>query len=259
LALAPNGPEQIADLSAADDPSSATFFIDDWINFEQAAGAQGNFQGASANTNQQVQDAPIPGIPGTAGGTDNIAAEALSFVEFPTAGLYQMGVNSDDGFRVTVVTNEGDNSLLDPNALELGVFNGGRGAADSLFTFAVQEPGVYPLRLIWYEGGGGANVEWFTVNEDNSLALINGEQPGALKAYRTRTGTPGPFVPQPEDPGTGGDVGISIEDNGDGTATLTWGGNLQAADAVTGPYADEAGTSPMSITPTEPARYFRAQ
>ena len=61
-------------------------------------------------------------------------------------------------------------------------FNAGRGAADTIFGFAVPEAGVYPMRLIWYEGGGGANVEWFTVGSDGTKTLINAE--GGLKAYR---------------------------------------------------------------------------
>ena len=46
----------------------------------------------------------IPGIPGNSVGypTDNIAAEVITYIEFPIPGYYTMGVNSDDGFKVTL-------------------------------------------------------------------------------------------------------------------------------------------------------------
>jgi len=43
-----------------------------------------------------------PGIPGSTGSTENYASEFTTYVQFPTAGYYRMGVNSDDNFRVTV-------------------------------------------------------------------------------------------------------------------------------------------------------------
>jgi hypothetical protein len=51
------------------------------------------------------QDGPMPGIPGTDNTSDynywNIAAGFQSYVVFPSPGMYYMGVNSDDGFRLT--------------------------------------------------------------------------------------------------------------------------------------------------------------
>lgn len=259
LALAPNGPENLADLSLADDPDNATFYVD-WINFEQAGGTAGNFQSGATDLNLQVQDGFIPGIPGSASAeTDNIAGEVTTFVEFPDAGLYEMGVNSDDGFRVTIATSEGDNSLTDPEALQLGVFSGGRGASDTLFSFVIAEPGVYPMRVIWYEGTGGANIEWFTVDANGGRALVNGEQPGALRAYRTRSGAPGPFVPQP-DPPVAVEISVSIINNGDGTVTITWeGGNLESSDTVDGGYTAVAGSSPLTVDASGAATFYRVQ
>jgi hypothetical protein len=94
------------------------------------------------------------------------------------AGIYHMGVNSDDGFRVTPAT-----SVTDPNnSTVLGFFNGGRGSADTMFDFIVQEDGLYPMRLIWEEGGGDANVEWFVQSlVDNSFIPINDE---SIKAFQ---------------------------------------------------------------------------
>jgi hypothetical protein len=46
-------------------------------------------------------DYNMPGIPGNSGYYGCFAAGFQTYVVFPTAGFYRMGVNSDDGFRVT--------------------------------------------------------------------------------------------------------------------------------------------------------------
>jgi hypothetical protein len=111
-------------------------------------------------------------FPGYTGPQDMFCFELLTYVEL-RAGIYHMGVNSDDGFRVTPAT-----SVSDPNnSMVLGFFNGGRGSADTMFDFIVQEDGLYPMRLIWEEGGGDANVEWFVQSlVDNSFIPINDDR-----------------------------------------------------------------------------------
>lgn len=46
-------------------------------------------------------DFTLPGIPGQTIRSDNLAAAFDSWVIFPTAGFYVLGVNSDDGFRLS--------------------------------------------------------------------------------------------------------------------------------------------------------------
>jgi hypothetical protein len=94
-----------------------------------------------------------------------------------------MGVNSDDGFKVTVAP--GQPSI---GGLVLGQFNDGRGASDTLFSFVVEEDGFYPFRLLWFEGNGGANCEWFSVDGAGNKTLINGTEANSIKAFRTGTG-----------------------------------------------------------------------
>jgi len=152
----------------------------DVINWNQDApdGAQaGNF-GA---------EEPIPGI--GANGTDNIAAEITAVLQLP-AGLTTLVVNSDDGFRVTA----GQNPAA-ANATELGVFSGGRGAADTAFQVSVPTAGFYPIRLIWYEGGGGANVEFFSITPTGQRILVNDlTNPNAIKAFRETSVPRGPIL-----------------------------------------------------------------
>ncbi len=151
------------------------------------------------NAGHITPDAQFPGIAGTTLSSDNFAMEALAYVELP-AGIVAMGVNSDDGFRVSPAT-----GVTDPNnSIVLGEFDGGRGSSDSVFLIDVPQAGLYPMRLTWVQGGGGASVEWWTVDCFNGYRAINAN-PG-FKAYRQSVRN----VPS-----------LSIVRSG-GTATITW-------------------------------------
>ena len=90
-------------------------------------------------------DVQYPGLPGTNGSTINFALEAITYL-YLTPGAYTFGVNSDDGFQLT------------SGAVQVGVFDAGRGAADTLFSFVVTQTGYYPFRLVYFQGGGGASL-----------------------------------------------------------------------------------------------------
>ncbi len=90
----------VADMTTAVDGAFNVNLVN-W-NQDYATAEIGNFQ---TSTTPSRPDAPIPGIPGTGNttyNTDNIAAELIAYIELPAAGFYQMGVNSDDGFRVAL-------------------------------------------------------------------------------------------------------------------------------------------------------------
>jgi hypothetical protein len=169
----------------AAEPSPATapieFVISRVINLNQDSSEQGNF----------VPDELMPGIPGTQGGTDNIAAEVLTWLELPV-GETIMGVNSDDGFRVTI----GGGSPTDPFGVKVGEYDSGRGAADTIFRFNITQAGLYAARLIYNEGGSDASVEWFTTNTAGVKVLVNDVANGGLKAYRAvaAASTPATFT-----------------------------------------------------------------
>ncbi|MHB8521776.1 MAG: PA14 domain-containing protein [Limisphaerales bacterium] len=176
----------------------------DVVNYNGSGGNAGDFADPNAPN--------MPGIPGTAlneGGVDNYALEMLTVVNFAKAGLYTMDVNSDDGFRVIA------GNRKDAFYYVLGEANYGKGASDVLFTFQITKPGLYPLRLLYEEGGGGNNVEWSLENivlftngvaalNSGSFSLINDATDGkAVKAYQypilTTKGSPYVkwFVPPP--------------------------------------------------------------
>jgi hypothetical protein len=177
----------LADLSAFTGPGG--YYEEPYvINYNGQTGNQGHFADTGPN---------MPGIPGTAineGGQDNYAIEMLTVLEFPKAGLYCMGVNSDDGFRTIVGNPQEGNRRGRP--MVLGEYDGGRGASDTLFYFRILTPGLYPFRTLYEEGGGGHNVEWFTVTPSRQYVLINDtvNYPNdAIKAYQyplTSKGSP---------------------------------------------------------------------
>lgn len=166
----------LADLSAAD--ANGLFHEPGVINYDKdpaTDGKQGNFD----------NDGLIPGFPGSGPNQyDNAALEATTYLKFPAAGVYTMGVSSDDGFRVTIAKSAGQKL----GGVTLGQYIGGRGAGipGTLFTFVVQQAGFYPARLIWENGGGGSSVEWFSVKTNGSYVLVNDTtDPEAILAYQT--------------------------------------------------------------------------
>lgn len=212
-----------------------TFAIPTTINVSQSGGTiVGNF----------APDDQMPGTPGLTAGIDGIAAELRTFISLPR-GLLTMGVNSDDGFRTTA-------GFLNNTPLVLGEFDGGRGAADSLFQFAVEEAGVYAFRTIYYEGGGDANLEWFMVNADGSRSLINDTANGGAAAFQQGTIPAAPA----------GNVIIAASVNASGQLVLQWSaGTLLSSTNVSGPYLPVPGaTSPHVVNPADAQRkFFRVQ
>jgi hypothetical protein len=101
-------------------------------------------------------------------------------------GWNRLAVNSDDGFTLRVSPGAGE--VIEGKLL--GQFDGGRGSSDSFCNFWVEADGVYPARLAWWEGDGGANVEFFSeIPESRRRILINDRAvTGHLKAYPTGTG-----------------------------------------------------------------------
>ncbi len=78
---------------------------------------------------------------------DNFVTEATGIVTIPTSGAWTFGVNSDDGFRCTI-------------GASLFEYPSPRGPGDTFATFTLAA-GDYPVRLVFYECGGGSELEFF--------------------------------------------------------------------------------------------------
>lgn len=154
------------------------------INFEEGndddPGPTGFF-----NVNNGAEDEFIPQIPASQTNKDGIVAEFLTFLEL-SRGFHTFGVNSDDGFEVT-----SGPSLKDQASIVLGSYDGSRGTSETRFDIYVEEDGIYPVRLLWWEGGGGASVEFYSILENGNRILINDrDNSNAVKAYRSATERP---------------------------------------------------------------------
>jgi len=120
----------------------------------------------------------FPGIDPTVQPDPNdMAMEILAYLEL-SPGVHTFGVVSDDGFQLSSGA-----GFSDPNALVLGQKTSG--TFNGTFDFVVPQGGLYPFRMIWFERGGGANVELFSVDRSTGvMTLINDlNATGAVKAF----------------------------------------------------------------------------
>ncbi len=77
---------------------------------------------------------------------------ATAQVIIPTEGEWTFGVNSDDGFGLTLTDGRNTYRASYPNP---------RSPGDTLATFNIVEAGPHDLRLVFYERGGGSELELF--------------------------------------------------------------------------------------------------
>jgi hypothetical protein len=107
-----------------------------FINYLNSGGAgeftnDRNFPGMTMNVDQDV-----------------FVTQATGIVHIPSPGAWTFGVNSDDGFGLSV-------------GGQTSAFDGLRGASDTLKTFNFAAAGDYPISLVFFENSGGAGVELF--------------------------------------------------------------------------------------------------
>ena len=167
---------------AASPAADGSFTEPNTINYQQDGVDAGYFTG----------DRTFPGV--EAGDPNYMAVQATFYLDL-AAGFHRLGVRSDDGFALSA-------GLSPTNAtLEFGRFEGGRGSdlpgGSTEFEFFVEKSGVYPMRLIWYEGDGGADLEFFSVDRSTLggtnvvRTLVNDAvNSQSLKAFTGRVGTP---------------------------------------------------------------------
>jgi len=185
----------------------------------------------------------LPYVPPS--GTNNyIAMSATMYLQL-NAGVYTFAVRSDDGFQVTAGPTPISTNLT------LGIFNGGRSdATPSTFDFIVQTNGLYPMRLIFFQGQFGGNIEFYSVNRTNGTPTLINDATSAnpVRAWLIRT-----FVAPNPPP-------LAVQKVG-GNVVLSWTNltfSLQGAPGVTGTYTNVTGaTSPYTNPITGPAGFFR--
>jgi hypothetical protein len=124
--------------------------------------------------------APPANVPGLCpGGAINIAVESLAYLEL-TAGVHRFHINTDDGAGLYSGVN-----LTDGNGQLL--WEKSSGTADTAFDFVVEAAGLYPVRCLWQETGGGAVLHLWSTNfvTGGPEVLINdsSDPAGVVKAW----------------------------------------------------------------------------
>lgn len=196
------------------------------------------------------KDDPIPGVPGTnQTGLLNIAAEIFAYLKFDAPGYYRFGVNGDDGWKVQVGTPGVTNGTV-----LYATADRGAGSADIPFSFTVPQAGLYPIRLVWYQGGGGGNVEFFSYDDNgNKIPVNDPNNPNSIKAFYALGGSTN--VDQPV-------ITVSRASNGNINITWTNGGTLQASPEVAGAganWTDVNSTGSYSTAPSAQRQFFRVR
>jgi hypothetical protein len=188
-------------------------------------------------------DDPIPGLPGTGlGAPTNAAAEIFAYLDL-SAGYQKFGINGDDGFKVQIGTPGQTVGTV------LFTVDRSAGSADFPFGFTTPVAGLYPVRVVYYQGGGDGNLEFFTYGTNNTKIPINDPtNPNAIKAYYNARITAAPQI-------------TSATVSG-GIITVLWinGGTLEFATDLAGPWTstgDSDGSFSQAATANQ--RFYRVR
>ncbi len=234
-------------------PETGGFYHVDAVNFERDANP---FDLTDLDGNYLASFAPtyFPGIPGNGGGTDLFAVEVVGWVNLPvgettfgvTVSTDRTDVNDDDAYVVTVGANPRDFF-----GTKIGEFE--RFAppfkADSKnenqWKVNVTAPGLYPMRLVYWQAGRGAALQWYTVADDGSRILLNDtSDPRGLQVFRSNSAveSSGPYVAEvTPSPGSDGNKASAPV-----TAVIVDGASTVATSGVTLTF-NGASATPQSL------------
>jgi len=224
---------------AAGPKGDGSFIEPDTINYEQS-GLEKGVPGDRAFPNLDAVD------------QNHIAMEAIGYVEL-RRGIHRLGVSCDDGFAVYGGPSAKEATLL------LGVRDPGGSTAPVTFDFVAEADGIYALRLLFFEGNGGADVEWYSENRETGERLLLNSA-GSYRSFAARNGD-GANKPSP--------VRLSIQTSG-ADFVLTWpkttpAFQLQSSPSLAPAAWSNAGKAPtevngdlqLQVTPSTGARFFR--
>ncbi len=150
-------------ISTPADQTSTVSQTDSVLNFMDTGGG-GHFG----------NDSPFPGM-SIGEGLSNYVLQATGTIQITSAqaGYYTFGVNSDDGYTLTI---SGANFS---NGVNTTTCSGGTMAesnpqspSDSLATTYLAA-GSYPVNLVYYQDGGGASLEFFAAKESSSSGVTS--------------------------------------------------------------------------------------
>ena len=181
--LFPNNPQRAADQLADKiiDPSTTQPFAN------EAAGPNGDGSFVEAGVINYEQSGTDKFIPGDQpfpnldpANQDFIALQAIAYLSLKR-GTYRFGIACDDGFQAWA----GPSAVGATN--QVGIRSPGGSTAEVTFDVLAETDGVYAFRLLFFEGVGGADLEWYTVDlTTGEKVLVNAD--GGVLSYQSRNG-----------------------------------------------------------------------
>ena len=138
--------------------------------------------GVFTTGNRLVATPPMTALKGSflVGAEDNFGMRSSGLLYIPTPGVWNFCVNSDDGFELRMGT----------NLLQISAFTTVRGAATTTNRVQIPSAGYYPYQLLYWEYGGGAEVEFFAFGPGQAAAKLVGDPNGLIQVRQP--GTPRP-------------------------------------------------------------------
>lgn len=138
-----------------------------------AAGSVSTINYTNGTTGLIPGDTDFPG-----GSGNNFATQWAGVLDIQTAGQYVFGVNSDDGFRLSI-----------GGKLVAEFFNG-TGGSDERVGINFDEAGLYRFELTHYNGGGGRHIEfWANQGTDSTVGPLVGDTgSGGIAVYQNVLG-----------------------------------------------------------------------
>ena len=184
----------IDDQSVAGENTDGSYGWPDTINFSTSLDDAGNFPG----------DSQFPGIPGTDPESGNqhatqFTSEVLTFLDLKqgvhrigiTVNISRVDVNDDDGYTLFVGQNPRDvfSDVVGSYTRNSPLNFPENAQSSNEFTFYAAADGLYPFRLLFYQAGREASLEWWSVDLDSGEKILINDpsNANAIKAYQNST------------------------------------------------------------------------
>jgi len=147
----------------------------------------------------------FPGVPTDTGDEPNLAVEVIAYLELP-AGVTTFGVsvsadrtdvNDDDGYVVYTASNPNDFFGLKIGEYERSIFAkpfDAKQRNENQWSVSAATKAIFPVRILYWQTGRGANLQFYTVADDGTRTLVNDTD--GIKAYRSSSLSvvTGPYV-----------------------------------------------------------------
>jgi hypothetical protein len=142
------------------------------LNYDDASGSIGLVGG-----DRPVASPPLLAVRGAflAGGDDHFAMRATGYLQITNPGVWNLVVQSDDGFRLRLGT----------NLPVVGSFTGTRGQGSTTNRVFLPAAGLYPYELLYFESLGGALVEFLAQGPGGGALRLVGDPAGEIRVFQT--------------------------------------------------------------------------